>query len=204
MEGVPKGSRRRWLVMGGVSLIGATILGLGLAYLFLVVRDQPLTRGSTSSTFPAKYVDSPIRDGSYYLVDYVDGETVTVEASVRNQGRFAVTVNDVQRDPPYWAGLATLTAARAAVMHGPAPCCDIDLGATWAAPAFRPMHLDPGQEGIIVLHLRVGHCHHNSPGGSADIEDVTVDYDELGYHGTMRVPLAAPVVVRYDSTDVCP
>jgi hypothetical protein len=197
MEGVHQGRGRRWLVIAAAALIGATILGVGLSYLFLVVRDEPLTRGMWGGIFPAPQVST------HHAVDYVDGELVSVDVSLLNDGRFGLTVTGVHTDAG-WQGLARIVGVRTAVMGGRAPCCIVDDAATWAAPGFRPFHLDPGTEGAVVLHVALGNCRNAQVGVRSVVDEITVDYTVLGWPHTTAVQLPYPADVRYTSADICP
>jgi len=204
MEGEGRFRRRRRRILIGVaaSLLVAAVLGLSLSYLFLVVRDQPLYGGQgLSSAYPAHHEEGPRIDSEAYVADYVPGATITVVTSLTNDGRFPVTVTAVHTDPDYLA--IRLAAARSAAMDGPQACCAIDEQATWAATGFHPLHLGRGDMGVLMLHFVLGHqC--SSPGGGSEIDDITVDYDEMGWHHTDRVQLTTPLVVRYGDTGQCP
>lgn len=204
-EGRTRRGVRRWAIGGAAVLLVMTVLGLSLSYLFLVVRDQPLAAGGElMGASPASYVAGPRSNSAADVADYVDGETITVQTSVRNQGRAAVTITGVHTDSPYWVGLMRLDAARPAVMQGPAPCCVVDQAATWATKNFSPMVIAAGEEGVVVLHLKLGHCEDNEVGSSNELDGISIDYQELGWHGTQMVPLSLPVVVRYTAAGACP
>lgn len=192
MEGRPK---RRIVMRLAVSALVALVLGVSLSYLFLVVRDQPLFGGQgVSNAYPAHSEEGPRIDSEAYVVDYVPGETVTVVTSLTNDGRFPVTVDGVHTDPDFME--FRLAAARPAAMDGPESCCAIDEKATWAATGFHPMHLARGDMGVLILHFVLGHeC--SGAGSRTEIDDFTIDYDEMGWHHTDRVQLTTPLVVRY-------
>jgi len=181
-----------------------TVVGLSLSYLFLVVRDQPLDgSGGTSGAYPAHPEHGPLSDSDAYVADYIDGGTITVVTTLTNLGRFPVMVTGVHTDPVWWVGLARLAAARPAAMHTPPSCCDIDDKATWAATGFHPMHLGPTDEGVLELHMFMSHCEIADVGTTAELDDLTVDYDEMGWHHTSEVRLTTPLVVRFGLASEC-
>src|SRR5690349_21325619 len=77
-------------ITGILALIMALLAGGGV----ILARYQPLVRGSSGLHPPGKEVDStdPSDDRPTFLVQYVDGQTVTFGFSIRNSGRWGVTI----------------------------------------------------------------------------------------------------------------
>ena len=201
-----RGERRRlWVIVGALCALGLVLLGLALSYLFLVVRDQPLAAGSTWDN-PGLGADVPGAwppQTSAWVIEYTDRAEFTVDAWLRNNGRFDLTVTGVQLDPTYWAGLFRLVDARAGVLLDNR-CCIVDHNATWAARGFVPFTMHPGDERPVVLRYRIGHCEDNGVGGSYMSPGVVVLYDVLGNGHTTGVPFYEPLVMRYSNASECP
>ena len=80
-----------------------------------------------------------------------------------------------------WLGLVALKDPRAAVMAGPAPCCELNDAATWSARDFHSIQVNPKVWGVIAPHLLMSNCEHNGPGGYEIIDTIKVDYSVLGF-----------------------
>jgi hypothetical protein len=194
------------VIIGAGSTLVLVVLGLALSYVFLVVRDQPLVRGSVWRN-PEIGVEVPGAfppETAAHVIEYADGATFTVDAWLRNDGRFALTVTGVEVEPPTWVGLARITDVRAGIFDAGDRCCAVDRHATWAAPRFVPFTLQPNQERPVVLRYRLSHCEENGVGGSYVEEGLTVDYDVLGNGHTSLVPFTEPIVLRYSDAADCP
>ena len=83
----------RWLVLGLV--LALVLFGTGVA---LAQRYEPLEPGSSSAQGDGELVTDDTTGGELVRVPYRPGETVHVIVSVRNTGRFGVTVDGVLPD----------------------------------------------------------------------------------------------------------
>jgi len=174
------------------------------AYLFLSVLSQPLISGNAEGADRGTFVSSlsPGFDRPARVVDYADGATATLIKWVGNGGPVSLTVTGVEMSPSYWVGLITIADARAGVVAGPDPCCNVDEQATWAAPSFRPIQLGPSKQAPVVLHILMSHCEYNSPGGTASIDSIRIHYSVLGFPHVQDVHLNTLFAVK--SPDACP
>lgn len=181
----------------------AAIALLGV-YLYLAVLSQPLTSGNAEGADRGTFVSSlsPGFDRPARVVGYADGATATLTKWVGNSGPVGLTVTGVEMSPSYWVGLITIADARAGVVTGPDPCCNVDEQATWAAPGFRPIQLDPKKQAPVVLHILMSHCEYNSPGGTANFDSIRIHYSVLGFPHVQAVPLNTLFAVK--SPDTCP
>jgi hypothetical protein len=194
------------VVVGVLSMLALVVLGLSLSYVFLVVRDQPLVRGSVWRN-PEIGVEVPGAlppDTAAHVIEYDDGASFTVDAWLRNDGRFALTVTRVEVEPPTWIGLARITDVRAGIFDAGDHCCAVDRQATWAASHFVPFILQPNEERPVVLRYMLGHCEDNDVGGSYVEEGLNVEYDVMGNGHTSAVPFGEPIALRYGKASECP
>jgi hypothetical protein len=173
------------------------------AYAFVAIIAQPLTgteevadRGL--SQLGPNYYDTRL----YRLFDYVDRSSFTVTRWFTNSGPVGLTITGVDPAPDYYQGLVGVKDARQAVPVVPGRCCTIDEVATWAAPGFRPLHLDPGQWGAVSVRYYMDHCESNSPGGTISVAWLGIQYNILGYPRDVQIPWSAPIAVT--SPAACP
>lgn len=171
-------SRRGQFKVGWIAWLSA---GLLLAdYLLIAVLSQPVAAGSGESLTglsvksptigpqavgpqagPVPFMNArpPLR-----VVSYVDGETDTLVKTLANRGLVGTTVTGVETSPPGWGALFTITGA-----------------------GTRPLYLNPGQEGTIAVHLRVGNCESVSAGTLEILDSIKVHYKVLGIPHTVAV-----------------
>jgi hypothetical protein len=138
----------------------------------------------------------------YHLYSYVDGGTFTVTKWVTNGGLVPLTITGVDVAPDYWVGLIGVKDARRGVPTAPGKCCSIDEVTTWAAPGFRPLHLDPGQSGAVSIRYLMSHCEDTSPGGTTSFSVFHLQYNILGIPRDVEIPWSFPVGVT--SPHTCP
>jgi hypothetical protein len=135
------------------------------------------------------------------LLSYVDGAEATLVKGLYNSGPTPLTITGVETFPPGWVGLVTFKDVRSAVVVGPAPCCQLNEVATWSAHEFRPIQVNPGEEGVIAMHLLMSNCEHSPSAGYLTIESIKVDYSLLGFPHSQSVDVG-PYAFR--SPDSCP
>jgi hypothetical protein len=185
--------------------ITAVALCLLALYAVVAIFAQPVTgtvdesdRGvSQLPGFPANY-----DTGLFHLNAYVDGGTFTVTKWVTNGGFVPLTITGVDPAPDYWVGLLGVKDARQGVPLIPGKCCAIDEAATWSAPSFRPLQLDPGQSGAVSIRYLMSHCEDNSAGGTMSFPVFRLQYNVLGFPRDVEIPWSFPVGVT--SPDTCP
>jgi hypothetical protein len=187
--------------------LAATVFAVFLLAIYAVVAvfAQPVTgtveepAGGLSQLpgYPAN-VDT----GLYHLYAYVDGGTFTVTKWVTNSGFVPLTITGVDPAPDYWVGLLGVKDARQGVPLIPGKCCAIDEAATWSAPSFRPLQLNPGQSGAVSIRYLMSHCEDNDPGGTVSSPVFRLQYNILGFPRDVEIPWSFPVGVT--SPDTCP
>jgi hypothetical protein len=191
------GSQRAQLA---ITLVVICVLA---CYAVVAIFAQPLT--------PSEEVaDNGLSHRNWYAGDtglirlyvYVDRGTFTVTKWLTNSGPVPLTITGVDPAPDYWVGLIGVKDARQAVPVVPGKCCSIDEVATWAAPGFRPLHLDPGQSGAISVRYLMSHCESSPPGGTLSFESLGIQYNILGFPRDGQIPWSAPIAVT--SPDTCP
>jgi hypothetical protein len=187
--------------------LAATVFAVFLlaVYAIVAVFAQPVTgtvdESDRSLSGLAGYPDN-YNTGLYHLYAYVDGGTFTVTKWVTNSGFVPLTITGVDPAPDYWVGLLGVKDARQGVPLIPGKCCAIDEAATWAAPTFRPLRLDPGQSGAVSIRYLMSHCEDNDPGGTVSFPVFHLQYNILGIPRDVEIPWSYPVGVT--SPDTCP
>jgi hypothetical protein len=197
-------SRYRWVA-------GALAIALIAVYVVLAVFSQPLSSDAEQlNRAPGQttLVEDPIMAETNppdalppVLLSYVDGGESTLVKAIYNDGQTPFTITGVETSPSYWLGLVTLKDPRAAVMVGPGPCCELNDAATWSAPDFRSIQVNPKGWGVIALHLLMSNCEDNGPGGYEIIDTIKVDYSVLGFPRTEDVSVGP---YWFQSPDTCP
>jgi hypothetical protein len=136
------------------------------------------------------------------VVNYVDGATATLVKAVINNGAIGVTVTGVESSPAVrWAGLYTVKDSRTAVTVSPGSCCTINDSATWSAKEFRPLTLNPGQQGAVAVHLLESNCEFNSGGQYVILDSIRVHYSVLGFAHIQDVGIGP---YWFKSPEACP
>ena len=185
--------------------VGVIVIGLLATYAFFAFVNQPLTAGSDQGIYPPQAETAlDTLAGPVRLLPYVDGETLTLVQSLANTGPVDLSVTGValssQLSPAHAA--FSVTEARAAIPAG-LPCCgDIDVAATWAAPRFNPMQLQPGQQVAIALHLVINQCNTTRVAVFQTLDSISVQYTVLGVSHTQDVQMDEAVGVKMP--DTCP
>jgi len=196
-------ARNRLVALAVVAALVAVYAFVAVFREPLIADDEALNRapGQTTVNDPsmAETIGTDGRDP--LLLSYVDGGEATLVKALYNEGPTPITVTGVSTSPSDWFGILTLKDARAAAIVGPAPCCQLNEAATWSARDFRSFQIDPGQRGVVAMHLLMSNCENNSPGMYMTINWITVHYSVLGF------PHAEDVVVgpySFQSPATCP
>jgi hypothetical protein len=198
-----------------VAIVGF-VLALVASYGFLAIFSQPLggggREGFTRAAGQTLVADpglnlGPILDGpAPIFVSYVDGGLATLVKSVSNDGPVALTITGVETSGPDKAGglaLVTVKEAQAGMAVDPGSCCEINDPATWAASShdFRPIHVDPGRQGVIAVHLLMSNCEDTGAGGFLIFDSIKVDYTVLGFPHVQAIGVGP---YWFQSPDTCP
>jgi hypothetical protein len=135
----------------------------------VVARYHPLTTGGAGGTpdisIPFHDVHDPDKPFDTRVIEYVQGATLDVDFSVRNSGRWSVTIVGItSRD----FGLFHVTEVRRGVLNR---CCVND-------EPFTPFALHPGEERLIELHGVMAGC--RNVGGSVSWSEFRVRYRIVG------------------------
>jgi len=170
------------------------------AYGLLAVLPQPLVAGAEGLVKPAGQSQITDPDVLHQLggesgpaptvLTYVDRQPDIVVKQIYNSGAVPLTVTGVQttlRDG--WVGLITIENARAAIIAGPEPCCNLDVAATYSKHDFQAVTIKPGGWGVIAFQILMSNCEHSSSGAYAGVDPVNVTYNMLGF------PHVQPVAV---------
>ncbi len=158
-------------------------------------RYRPLETGNFFSTAGGTFRDIDTEDDEEARVfTYVHGETFTIAFSVRNGGRFPVTVERLDNLPTEDQGFPMVAEE---VLLG-AYEDDWNFGYVPDAP-FNAFSLEPGQQRVIGVRARFAHCGRNAEGTSTSWEVAFVRFRAFGLTHTMEVPL--PLTVEVESPD---
>ena len=179
------------LVAGLLALLAALVAG-GAGVL---VRYQPLRTGSSSqSPQGSKGVDSTdSSDGrTTYLVQYQDGRTASYGFSIRNDGRWGITVVGFGGSEQT-GGLLDHFVYRMS-----------DTGFTVDEGAFKPFALGPGKERSIIVMATFANCESYIALAGVIYDHVTVRYKTLGIERTTEVPFGIKVEVVSPANANCP
>jgi hypothetical protein len=65
---------------------------------------------------------------------------------------------------------------------------------------FRPINLNPGQQGVVAVHLLMSNCTGRATGGYTIVDSISVDYSVLGFPHTQDVPVGP---YRVSAPDTC-
>jgi hypothetical protein len=196
-------ARNRLVALAVAAALVAVYAFLAILREPLIADDEALNQAPGQATVNdpsmAEVIGTHGRDP--LLLSYVDGGEATLVKALYNEGPTPITITGVSTFPSEWLGIVTLKDARAAAIVGPAPCCQINEAATWSAHDFRSFQINPGDRGVVAIHLFMGHCEDNSPGLYMTINSITVHYSVLGF------PRAEDVVVGpygFQSPESCP
>jgi hypothetical protein len=106
---------------------------------------------------------------------------VALYLTVRNQGRYAVTVDRVLSP---WQQITGLRALLKNDTHGVS-------GYSGGTP-MHPFHLGPSQEQVILLRFRMA-CNSISSAGYMGIPSIPVEFEFLGVHHRVSIDLRMPL-----------
>ena len=191
---VEAGAKKRpstLLVVGLLALLAALAAG-GAGVL---VRYQPLRPGSSGqSPQGSKEVASTDSSDarSTYLVQYEDGRTTSYGFSIRNDGRWGITV----------VGFGGSEQAGGLLDHFVYRFSD--TGFTVDQGAFKAFALGPGRERSIMVTARFANCESYIALAGVIYDHVTVRYKTLGMARTTEVPLGIKVEVVSPANANCP
>jgi hypothetical protein len=193
MEPAPYRSRAVWLRVAILSVVVAALAGIGV----WVARYQPLEHGSTSQR-PAGSIevkDPSVEDVPTVRVPYQDGTQNSFSFSIRNTGRWGVTITDFpiqHRTSAY--NLLEITKAEI----GPSQ------GTVGSYRPFKPVSLAGGHEILIRLTGTFTDCEWYSPGGSQGYGAISVRYRFLGIARTADIALPTIIEVESPPEAQCP
>ncbi len=115
-----------------------------------------LVAGQKSLTPPTlQPINAPVATVNAYT--YVDGATDVLTKPVTNGGTVPITITRVESPPAGWLGLITIQSRLAG-----------------------PVTLMPGQTANLPIAIFMSNCEDNGPGGYVAMDDITVDYTEVG------------------------
>ena len=178
--------RGRRLVLGLVTVLLLFVTGTAVAQ-----RYEPLQRGSWSGDGDGQPAKDPQTGEDEVLLPFRPGEAVTVLVSVRNTGRFAVTVDGVRPDDP--GALFRLEGATAVPAEGRTPLQGaLDL----------PYRLGPGKEVGLRLTYRLPRCGFTA-GSGASSDTVPVRWHAFRSNHVTLLP-QTPVSFRVPAGDTGP
>jgi len=176
------------LVIGILALIVALLAG-GAGVL---VRSQPLRAGSSSLSPPGRQLASsdPNDDRPTVLVQYVDGQAVTFGFSIKNSGRWGVTIVGLEEPT---AGMLHQFSYRLS-----------DIGFTTERETFAPFALAAHKEQAIKVTARFFNCESYVVGGGAGLDSLVVRFKILGIQRTANIPLGERIEVMSPTNANCP
>ena len=182
-------SGRKWLILALVLLLVA--IGAGG---IVVASDDPIEIGGHSGTPNAGnsviFSDDP--DDGARIIQYRHGAELVVRFSVRNGGRWGVTVTAIPRRD---FALFTVEAVR---MGFAEPRCCIDT------QPFHPFALRPGEDRFIDLHGRLTGCGAYVSGGGTEWDRYEVRYRVLGMPKTTTIVAHQTIRIEIPSSYDCP
>jgi hypothetical protein len=190
----PEAKRRRWgwLVAALVGLLVVALIAGGL----YLAHYAPLAVGgsATSGEFADdQHIDL---DGDLRAYVYHDGGLIMAGLWISNTGRVPVTITGVEQSPGGWVGLITVEEPRLGAESNPASIA--------ASQPFHPVTLGHGQDQLIDVVFRMGHCASNDVGTSMYMSDVNVFFTVLGVHRSQRLTLDPGPWVASPPSDACP
>ena len=179
------------LVLAGIALV---LVG-GFATLRTY---SPLTATAAfDAAGPANSRVDAYGDGSLWVVDYHDGESVTYAFELRNSGPFATTVTAIEL--PAAHALRMLQPVEVGLLPEGAA---VDADAT--ASAFAPFRLGPGEVRVVVVRGYFTNCEEVTERAVSVLDGHVVHHSIAGVDGATRVDLPVEVVNRSPSRVECP
>lgn len=190
----PPLSRRlpRWLVP--VVLVVLLASGIGLEK--WAGDYQPLVPGDTGNFGSARIEQSVGSNREVWHLPFAPGKMQRLQFSVRNAGRFAITVDSVPLDgPEMFFGIRSAAAINLSVRG---------IGSR----ARFPYRLAPGQELLVEVNYEMQACE-VSPSATTSVDGLPVDWHAFGRHHRTEVPVpivaaATPDRVPAQFTKPCP
>ena len=145
---------------------------------------------------------SPISRGDFSLPltdQYRDGSRTRFAFSIRNTGRWSVTITAVSfgESSDGWRGL--LTSSR--FLLGPPGARDYR---DRHLQPFAPFRLNRGEERAIWVDVVFGNCEAYGEGSGVTYDAADVTHELLGVRHTQTVEFAAPVSVAAPPDALCP
>jgi hypothetical protein len=155
-----------------------------------VARYQPLVIGSMEEAPSGQQIDLDSFSGptEAYQYAYHDGGVITIGPGVVNTGHFAVRITGV--DTPH--GQHTLL--RPVSIRTNIPGRELSYDDDGTMP-FQPFDLAPGDDRVLLIHLRMSDCEFFAPGGVESFDAIVVHFSFLGIDHRAEVPLNQPVQV---------
>jgi hypothetical protein len=190
--------RRTWVLVGTAAFV---LVGGGVGVGVAAARYQPLL-GSSFSLAPAGKEIQP--DSAYSPDDrvmqyaYSDGEVITYGVTVHNSGSFTVRITSVETPPSWFHALLKPTGVRTDRPGHGLSYEDADT------VAFQPFDLHPGDDRLLLVHLRVGDCQGFGPGVTETIDSVAVHFSFLGIDHRAEIPFGTGIQVVAPPADGCP
>ena len=179
------------LVITGILGLIAALLAGGAGVL---VRYQPLRAGSSSLGPQGRTIASqdPDDDRPTIVVQYIDGSTTSFGFSIRNTGRWGVTVVGFG-GPEETGGLLDRFSYRMT-----------DIGFTKDEGAFAPFALAPGAERSIQVNAFFANCERYVAGGGSVFDRITVRFTTLGIQRSTQVLFGGQYEVVSPTNANCP
>lgn len=109
---------------------------------------------------------------------YVDGATDVLIKPVSNAGAAPITITRIESSPDGWLGLVTIRSR-------------LESSIT----------LMPGQTADLAIAMVMSNCEDSGPGGYLGMDNITVDYTELGLPHTQKLAIGP---YWFESPETCP
>jgi hypothetical protein len=177
---------RRWLVVGAAVLVVA-VVGAALGGLVYVHSYQPLSDDgglSGPATRSIKPVTDGISDTNWILVGPA-GTKGTVDYTVSNNGRFAVTLLGLDRGQS-----GNITGLRWAPVNGPAAGGQPYEPGLLSESRSLPVTVSPHGAVLVQVTVTQPRCGGNNSGRIFGFQGVPILWSALGVHHTWFMPLA--------------
>jgi len=165
----------------------------------VVARYDPLERGASAGTpnISVPFHDEDNSSGRQTrIITYVQGASLSVDFSVRNKGRWTVTIVDVPgkigAEYPY--GLFDVTKIGRGVLGR--CCADTE--------PFAPFELRPDEERIIRLTGVMKGCGRFESGSSVGLDSLDIRYRFLKFTRTGTIGTGLPIEIHIPDGYVCP
>ncbi|MDA0179973.1 hypothetical protein OJ997_06680 [Solirubrobacter phytolaccae] len=175
--------RAKWIPIG----VAVLAIGVGLWWVIGAWTYDDLAHGSTSGVGSDAELIGDDLDGEIAEKPLRPGRTTDYTVTVRNDGGRTVEITGIGSDEPNLPGLLEQVRVRRMFNVG---VPDVQY------KPFAPLKLEPGEEAIYVIDLKMPTCGNLAPNSSLVLDHFDVRFKAFVFNRRQTLPLVTPIHIR--------